>query len=311
MQARRYLIALITCVFFGLVVFFLFKTLSDVNWHEVFMALRNLHWTVLFFSLLAVFINYAILSSYDFLGLRYLGVGILSYPKVLWSAFVSYVFNLNLGAWVGGIGMRLRIYGRWQVPVEKIPQVMLFSFITNWMGYVLLLAVLFTTRGPEVSRLIPFPVSAVRLAGILGLFLVALYLVFSWKRFELKWRTRRFVLPGLKLALLQLVLASLQWMLLSGILTMILHGLNAKVDFGDVLFTYLLASLAGVITHIPGGLGVLEAVFLKMGLGVPKSDLLVALICFRALYYLVPLGIGVPSYFMLEIYQKRKIQSPL
>jgi hypothetical protein len=52
----------------------------------------------------------------------------------------------------------------------------------------------------------------------------------------------------------------------------------------------LIAAIAGVMLHVPAGLGVTEAVFVAMlSHKVPEHQLIGALLAFRALFYLLPL----------------------
>ncbi|MNU03170.1 Inner membrane protein YbhN [compost metagenome] len=61
--------------------------------------------------------------------------------------------------------------------------------------------------------------------------------------------------------------------------------------------------------RVPGALGVVETVFLTMlGGQVPHGLLLAALIAYRALYYLIPLGVGTVGYFLLEAQGKKLAQ---
>jgi uncharacterized membrane protein YbhN (UPF0104 family) len=55
------------------------------------------------------------------------------------------------------------------------------------------------------------------------------------------------------------------------------------------------------MTHIPAGLGALEAVFVVMlGSRLPQSELLAALLAYRAIYYLAPLLLAVIAYLAIE-----------
>ena len=54
----------------------------------------------------------------------------------------SYAFTLNLGLLVGGVGVRYRLYARRGVDAGTIGQVVGTSVLTNWVGYLLLAAVL-------------------------------------------------------------------------------------------------------------------------------------------------------------------------
>jgi len=67
-----------------------------------------------------------------------------------------------------------------------------------------------------------------------------------------------------------------------------------------VLAVFLASFTAALISHAPGGIGVLEYLFIKAMPEVPKADLLVALLVFRLLYLLVPLAIGLVVVMMFE-----------
>jgi uncharacterized membrane protein YbhN (UPF0104 family) len=68
----------------------------------------------------------------------------------------------------------------------------------------------------------------------------------------------------------------------------------------------LVAAVAGVIAHVPAGLGVLEGVFVAfLGPTLGHGQVLAALIAYRALYYLAPLSIAAIAYFVLEAKARR------
>ena len=69
--------------------------------------------------------------------------------------------------------------------------------------------------------------------------------------------------------------------------------LQGKVGFVTLLGALLASSVAGAITRIPAGLGVLEVVFLSLLPGAyPTDQLLAALLAYRAVFYLGPLMIA-------------------
>jgi uncharacterized membrane protein YbhN (UPF0104 family) len=103
---------------------------------------------------------------------------------------------------------------------------------------------------------------------------------FFSKRREWQWRGHRFALPGGRMALAQLGLSMLN---------------------------HLSAAVIAVPTHVPGGLGVLEAVYIGMlGGQVAPSRLLAGLLTFRALYYLVPLACAALLHVLLEVIARRR-----
>lgn len=303
---KKKIISLITIVFFILVAYLLYNRISIIDFNEVKEGFSRIQSNVIVGSGILVIINYFILANYDYMGLRFLGQTHMKYPKVLLSAFICYAFTLNIGALVGGLGFRYRIYSGWYVPRHQIPIVILISTMSNWSGYILLLGILFLTQSDTIQKVLPIPHWLSLMLGITALLLIVAYLVLCKRRFQGKIKKVELAFPNLSIALMQLFLSCLQWLSLSVIIYAFFVGLGAQIEYELVLFTLLIGSVAGVVTHIPAGLGVLETIFFNLETGVRDADILVALLCFRAMYYFIPLLIALPSYFALEIYQKKK-----
>jgi phosphatidylglycerol lysyltransferase len=71
------------------------------------------------------------------------------------------------------------------------------------------------------------------------------------------------------------------------------------------LGTYALAVIAGIVSHVPGGVGVFEAVMLLTLPGVPADALLGSLLAYRGVYYLVPLVFGTLLFGSKELAAQR------
>ena len=100
------------------------------------------------------------------------------------------------------------------------------------------------------------------------------------------------------LDLLQISMAALNWSLSSLVVFLLLPD---SVTYPTVIGIMLISSIAGVITHIPAGLGVLEAVFIALlQHEVSKGSILAALIGYRAIYLLLPLMVACAVYLILE-----------
>jgi len=85
--------------------------------------------------------------------------------------------------------------------------------------------------------------------------------------------------------------------------------LQARIDYASVLSVLLIGAVAGVIAHIPAGLGVLEAVFVALlSHRLPQSDVLGAVLAYRAVYYLAPLALATLLYVATEARQSRALR---
>ena len=67
----------------------------------------------------------------------------------------------------------------------------------------------------------------------------------------------------------------------------------ANPGFLQVLGAFLAAFSAGLASHAPGGLGVLELTFLKAAPQIPPAPALAALLAFRLFYLIAPLAISL------------------
>jgi uncharacterized membrane protein YbhN (UPF0104 family) len=82
--------------------------------------------------------------------------------------------------------------------------------------------------------------------------------------------------------------------------------LQQKVPYPEVVAVLLVGAVAGVITHVPAGLGVLETVFVALlSHRLPQGEILAALIGYRVLYYLAPLAIATVAYLVMELRARR------
>ena len=140
-----------------------------------------------------------------------------------------------------------------------------------------------------------------RVIGICLLAFVAVYLAlcaFSKRR---RWtiKGQKLALPSLRMALIQFAVSSANWLVMGAIIWLLLMQ---KVDFPQVLGVLLISSIAGVIIHIPAGIGVLEAVFLALLRGEPISHgaIIAALLAYRVLYFIAPLLLALVMYLWLE-----------
>jgi len=290
---------LMTWSCFILVPVLLFMLVRNLEWDEVLHALRSYKASTLLMGGALALVSYLVFSSYDLLSRRYTGHR-LPATKVLPLAFVCYAFNLNLSSWVGGIALRYRLYGKLGLSVATITKILSLGLITNWLGYLLLGGVVFAMGLPALPDSVKIGSTGLRLIGVAMVAAGIAYLLACRFAKRRTWTIRKqeVTLPSFRLAALQAATGALNWSLMGALIFILLPE---KVDYLTVLAILLISSIAGVITHIPAGLGVLETIFISLLQGqYSKGALLAALIAYRALYFLVPLAIACVMYLVLE-----------
>lgn len=276
-----------------------------IDWSEVLTAVRALPLATVALAAAVAVAAHAVYMTYDLLARRHVGHR-LGTGRTAAIAGVCFAFNLNLGALVGGVALRYRLYGRFGLPASVITRILGFSLLTNWMGYAALAGAFFTSGLVDLPDDAPVSSTALRAFGAVLLLVVAAFLAACrWSR-RRRWDVRGHAveLPRARMALLQLAVAVAHWLLVAAVMYVLLQE---RVGFATVLGALLLSSVAGVITHIPAGLGVLEAVFLSLLAGAhPAHRLLAALLAYRAVFYLGPLLVAGFTYLMLELAARRR-----
>jgi glycosyltransferase 2 family protein len=271
-----------------------------VDWPGVWQALRRQSpgWLVAA-AALSLF-SYALYATFDLVGRRLTGHR-LPVSRTLGIAAISYAFNLNLGSWVGSLALRLRLYTRWGLPAETVVQIVGYSMVTNWLGY-LWVGGAMLVWAPLTLPLGWLPSDGwLRMIGLVMFGAALAYLAlcrYSPKR-HLSWRGRyRLELANGRLAFWQAAAGGANWLLIGAVVWMVL---GMRVDYPTVLVVMLLAAVAGVVTHVPGNVGVLEAlVVASLGDQLPKTELLAAMLAYRAAYYLLPFALALPAYAFSE-----------
>ncbi|WP_413761942.1 lysylphosphatidylglycerol synthase domain-containing protein [Variovorax sp. Varisp41] len=285
--------------FFGLVAWLLVNQARSIDWHEVGDAIAALPLPTLLGAGLLAACSFALYSTYDLLG-RHLTGHPLRAGTVMGVTFISYAFNLNLGSLVGGVAFRYRLYSRLGLRNDTITRVLGFSMLTNWIGYLVVAGAAFFFWPLGLPPAWKVDGEELRLLGAALLVLAAVYLLVCAFAHEKRWHVRGHVLrtPTLRMALLQFLLSCANWSLIGGVIWLLLQG---QVAYPQVLAVLLVAAVAGVITHVPAGLGVLEAVFVALlAHQVAEAQLLAALLAYRGLYYLLPLVVATLAYFATE-----------
>lgn len=299
---------ILTVIFFILVPVLLFILVKNIDWNEVEQALRGYSAKTLLLGVAIAFTSYLVFACYDLIGRRYTGHS-LPARQILPLAFVCYAFTLNLTAWVGGIALRFRLYSRLGLEPATITKILSMSLITNWLGYMILAGILFSFRLVYLPEQVRIGITALQLVGFILLVIAATYFWacrFS-KRRSFHFRAHKITLPKVQLAFVQAGLAMTNWLLM-GLLIFIL--MPDKVSYQTILGILLISSIAGVIAHIPAGLGVLETVFITMlHHQLSKASVLAALIGYRLIYFLLPLAIACIVYFIFEARAKKMLRN--
>lgn len=288
-----------TTAFFLLVAFLLLRQARGIAWGEVASSMQARSVATLATAALLAAASHLLYSSFDLFGRR-LTRHPLPVTRVMATTFVSYVYNLNLGTLIGGMAFRYRLYWRQGLGTDTVTTVLVTSMLTNWIGYGALGGLLLLVAPPPLPEAWGAGGGALQAVGAAMLLLVAAWWLSCAFASRRVWtlRGRRIELPGAGMAALQIGMSALNWSLMATVVWVLLGG---ELAWSLVLGALLVAAVAGVMAHVPAGLGVFETVFVALLVpALPTGEVLAAVLLYRAVYYLLPLLPAIGLHWHLE-----------
>lgn len=285
----------------------LWRELQDISWAEIEGSLRAIPTHRILLAALSTLVAYAALAWYDRIALLHLGVRHISWFFVSVCSFTTYALSHNIGASVfSGAVVRYRAYTAKGLSAAQVAVLVALCSFTFGLGTVLLGGISLVANPELLTRLeghLPAVLTNPATARVLGFTLlgaVALYIVGSLLHFRpLHIRKFKLEYPRPNILWRQLIAAPLELLGAAGIIYFALPEAS-NPGFLVVLAVFLASFSAALVSHAPGGLGVFELVFLLAMPGVPKPEVMAALLVFRVFYLLVPFLIAIVVVILYE-----------
>ena len=260
------------------------------------------------YLLLAIFItalDYFVLTLYDTLALRYLGHP-MKYPSIALASFVGYVFSHNLTV-LGGSTARYRIYSALGISATEIAKLIVFCVITFWLGFFSVGGIAFIFFPLSIPAELHIPFASVEPLGFIFIAIVIGYLAYAGLgKKQLRFKEWEFIRPGPAILVGQIVISCADWLLVCGVFYALLPG-GTGLGYFQFVGIFLFAQIAGILSNIPGGLGVFETViFLLLAPFVETSAIAGSLLLYRLFYYFIPFGFAAGLLVAHEMFMGRK-----
>jgi phosphatidylglycerol lysyltransferase len=286
---RRWLLPGVSLLVFAGVAIALHRELEHFRLSNVLAHLRAIPASAIAGATLCTAASYWLLGFYDVLALRYLGK-LVPYARTVFTSFIAYSFGHSFGiaAFTGG-AVRYRLYSSAGLNAADVATVAGFCTVTTAIGLGALAGVSFIFAPHQGMNPPHMNHHIVQALGALLLLLIAAYALWSLvgpREIEVGgWALRA---PAPLVALPQIALAVVDLALSAMVLWLLLPA-NSGVGLLVFAGAYSTAITAGVISHIPGGLGVFETLIVLALPSVPADQLLGSLLAWRAIYYVLPL----------------------
>lgn len=251
-------------------------------------------------ALVATAIGFISLLGYEWSASRYAGVT-LPPGRLALGGFCAFAVGNAVGlSLLSGGSVRYRLYGREGLGAGDIARMTLFASLSLGCALPPLAALAALSDLPDAAHALKLPAGLVAVLALAVLVPIGLLVAYLARRrqpdvvvpgcVDVRVGRRLVRLPGLRLAALQLLITLVDVCAAAMVLYLLLPE---APPLGAFLLVYLLALAAGVLSHVPGGVGVFEAVLLAAFAGqIGAAPLAAALLLYRLIYVGLPLVLG-------------------
>lgn len=283
----------VTVALFAAGVFALQRLLSAVSLADVAAQVRSTPLSTLALAALATAAGYAALIGYDWSALRYIGKRLPARTVVL-GGFLGYAFGNTIGlSAISGGAVRYRIYSAIGLDGYDVAAVATFASVAFGLGATVIGLGALALVPTALGALSPFPPDVVRLAALAGVAVIVLPLAAaSIRRGAI--RVGRFTVTAPPLPVLgaQVMFTGIDVTMSAMTLYLLLP--SSDLGFATFLAIFAAATMAGVASHVPGGVGVFESVVVAaLPATIPVEQAAAALLLYRAIYYLAPFALAL------------------
>lgn len=302
---RAALFSLITLAVFALAVFALSKSLHRITLAEVLDSIARVHWSALAAAAGCTAGSYFMLTLYDYLAVRGIGRR-LPYRKIALTSLTAFGISHSAGlSSISGGSVRLRAYAASGLSALEVAGIMTLVAINFFLGVGSILAASLWLGAEQAARALPITATQSRAIAVgLAVVLLGYATLTLCKREPIRIGAKRIQLPSLGLTLAQLVVASIDLCFASATLYVLLPA-GIGISYPAFVGLYVLAIQAGVLSNVPGGLGVFESVLLLLLPDGHRDAVLGAILLYRIYYYLVPLLVALTLLTGREAFEQR------
>ncbi|WP_458128316.1 bifunctional lysylphosphatidylglycerol flippase/synthetase MprF [Pseudomonas sp. Z2-11] len=296
-QYRQPIGLAVTLLLFAIALIACRHLLSELDLYALHDSILEVPRPALLGAIAATVAGFIILLGYEWSATRYAGVKLPTQTLVLggFSAFaIGNAIGLSL---LSGGSVRYRLYARHGLGAADVAHMTLFASLSLGCALPPLAALATLSNLPAASAALHLPATLLGVIAVAVLLLTSALAIGIYRRrlpeqpyrdaLLVKAGRRTLRLPGRRLTFLQLIITALD---VAAAATVLYLLLPEAPPFGPFLLVYLLALAAGVLSHVPGGVGVFEAILLaafadKLG----AAPLAAALLLYRLIYVLLPM----------------------
>jgi uncharacterized membrane protein YbhN (UPF0104 family) len=304
---RRLSPYLIGAAMFTVAVWVLHSTLARYSLADLHEELARLTFPRLGAAVLFTALSFVALVGYEYSALSLVGKRLRLRQLSLASFATQSIAHSTGFAFLIGATLRYNFYAGKGLKIADVAKVQVLFTITFTLGVATLAGAVVLAEPWRLAQATGLPAWLWRLAAGTALGLVTAYVI--WGAFfhrPLRWRGRTFTLPAAGATLTQIFFGVADLLAVAGALHVLLPQ-ELRLDYLEVLTVFMASIVVGLMSHVPGALGVFESAVILLLQPTEQQilPLIGALLAFRAVYYILPLGCGVVVLALSEMHRWR------
>ncbi|WP_145640316.1 bifunctional lysylphosphatidylglycerol flippase/synthetase MprF [Neorhizobium alkalisoli] len=299
---RGYLIPFVILVVFGFTTFAIYGLTNEVSYDDVIDALSQTKGSSVALAIFFTALSFLSLVGYDLNALSYIRKK-LPFVPVAMTAFSAYAVGntAGFGALSGG-AIRFRGYSRLGLSPDDIGRVIAFVTLAFGLGLLAVTALASLVTAPRIGQILDLDEQWVRGIAIVVIVALTALVIAGWDGREVKLGTAKLRLPDTKTSSQQFLITALDIAASASVLYVLLP--QTEIGWPSFLAIYATAVGAGVLSHVPAGLGVFETIIVAaLGNTVDIDQVLGSLVLYRVIYHVLPLMVATLFVIGLELRQ--------
>jgi len=283
------------------------QRIGEIDFDEVMRDLAAVPMPIVIAALLCSAGVYTTVGLYEGIAVR-LASGRNLRRQAFRTAVIANPVGRAIGvAMVSGGALRYRMYAPEGLSIREVGAIILLVAMPYVFGVGWLIDISLLLHLQDAARAFQLPVAVVAIFGVLGLAKDVGWLAFVASRTEpITIRGQSIRLPSLRDALVQIAFGLVQISLMTTILYLFMPP-ELNMTWPAFVAIYCLSFVAGQVSNVPAGLGVLEAALFLLLPQVPQGKLVGAVLAYRAVYELLPLGVALVLLLIYETTNKAGI----
>ncbi len=278
----------------------LVNRLESIDFHDVKQQVLAQPPATMLLGLLFSAGVYALVGIYEGIAVR-MASGRAMYGIAFRTALISNPIGRAIGlALVSGGALRYRMYATVGLSAREVAAVVVIAAMPYFFSVGWLIDLSLLLNADTAAQALRLSTGMVLLLGAIGL-----AKDIGWLTFVIRRKTpltiggQTLPVPTLRDTALQLIVGLMQISLMTGILYLFMPD-ELNMSWPAFIAIYCIAFVAGQLSNVPAGLGVLEAALLLMLPQVPPAKLLGAVLAYRAVFEILPLLVALGLLLMFE-----------